>query len=285
MSKFNVGDKVRCLGKHHNIDPDFYPENGTVGEIIREVPNDNTQAYKVWWKAGSTSGDDRWWAYNDDIELVPAASAQKIVITTDGVTTLARLYDGKKVVRNAEAKCSPSDTFDLFAGAQLALDRLKANPAEPKPAAPGFSQERYDMAKRICHISDICISFENHERKHDCPFFKMDRGGMGCCHYAATHPETQKLMEDYLKAEAEPEKPKYYTGKVVCVKSGYPWWTVGKVYNIVNGTITANDGDKYRGYISAEDARHAGRRTNSEPFPGSDAGHNPDNEFIPFVEG
>ena len=216
MSKFNVGDKVRCLGKHHNIYPDFYPENGTVGEIIREVPNNNTQAYKVRWKAGSTSGDDRWWAYNDDIELVPAASAQKIVITTDGVTTTATLREGKRVIRTASAKCDPRDTFGYETGAKLAFNRLFTEVTEASP---------------------------------------------------------------------EPPKPKYYTGKVVCVKSGYPWWTVGKVYNIVNGTITANDGDKYRGYISAEDARHAGRRTNSEPFPGSDAGHNPDNEFIPFVEG
>ena len=47
----------------------------------------------------------------------------------------------------------------------------------------------------------------------------------------------------------------------------------------------ADDGDKYIGYISADDARHAGSAINGAPFPGSDAGHNPNNEFIPFVEG
>lgn len=95
-----------------------------------------------------------------------------------------------------------------------------------------------------------------------------------------------KLAFDRLFPETaqEPPKPKYYTGKVVCVKSGYPWWTVGKVYDIMDGTITADDGVKYRGYISAEDARHAGRTIGGAPFPGSDAGHNPNNEFIPFVE-
>lgn len=94
-----------------------------------------------------------------------------------------------------------------------------------------------------------------------------------------------RLFPEANEAASEPPKPKCYTGKVVCVKSGYPWWTVGKVYDIVDGTITADDGDKYRGYISAEDARHAGRTIDGAPFPGSDAGHNPDNEFIPFVEG
>ena len=93
-----------------------------------------------------------------------------------------------------------------------------------------------------------------------------------------------RLFPEVTETAPEPPKPKYYTGKVVCVKSGYPWWTVGKVYGIVDGTITANDGYKYCGYISAEDARHAGRTVGGAPFPGSDAGHNPDNEFIPFVE-
>ena len=61
-------------------------------------------------------------------------------------------------------------------------------------------------------------------------------------------------------------------------------WSLGKVYDIMDGTITADDGAKYSGYISAEDARHAGRTIGEAPFPGSDATHNPDNEFIPFVE-
>ena len=245
MSKFNIGDKVRCLGKHHNIEPRFYPENGTVGEIIGENLSSDAQTYKVRWEAGSTSGNDCWWAYNDDIELAPAASAQKIVITTDGVTTLARLYDGKKVVRNAEAKCSPPDTFDLFTGAQLALDRLKANPAEPKPAAPEFSRERFDMALRICLMGRCSASRSPASRKHDCPFYGIATPG-GCEKYAAAHPETQKLMEDYLKAEAEPEKPKYYNGKLVLVsKSDHSFtkdFTVGKVYQVTDGRISDDVG-------------------------------------------
>lgn len=48
----------------------------------------------------------------------------KIVITTDGKTTLARLFNEKGEVKRAEAKCSPSDTFDFETGAKIALDRL-----------------------------------------------------------------------------------------------------------------------------------------------------------------
>lgn len=60
----------------------------------------------------------------------------KIIITHDGTTTIARLYDGKKVMKSAEAKCAPSDAFDFTIGANLAydrlMDRLPATP--PKPA-------------------------------------------------------------------------------------------------------------------------------------------------------
>jgi len=49
---------------------------------------------------------------------------QKIVITTDGKTTLARLYEDNKVVKRAEAKCCPSDTFNFQTGAELAMSRV-----------------------------------------------------------------------------------------------------------------------------------------------------------------
>ena len=39
------------------------------------------------------------------------------------------------------------------------------------------------------------------------------------------------------------EKPKYYNGKVVCVKSGIPYdFTVGKVYTFENGVVKDNRG-------------------------------------------
>ena len=62
----------------------------------------------------------------------------------------------------------------------------------------------------------------------------------------------------------DPEKPKYYNGKMVCVENGgYGWWTVGKIYEYKDGVVTADDGDKYpkRGaepYRDTEDAKHPG---------------------------
>ena len=62
----------------------------------------------------------------------------------------------------------------------------------------------------------------------------------------------------------EPEKPKYYNGKMVCVENGgYSWWTVGKIYEYKDGIVTADDGCKYpkpglEPYRDAENAKHPG---------------------------
>jgi hypothetical protein len=62
----------------------------------------------------------------------------------------------------------------------------------------------------------------------------------------------------------DPEKPKYYNGKMVCVENGgFNWWTVGKIYEYKDGIVTADDGDKYpknrkEPYRDAEDAKHPG---------------------------
>lgn len=48
----------------------------------------------------------------------------KIVITTDGRITTAKLYRHGEPTLKAVATCSPEDTFDFAIGAKLALDRL-----------------------------------------------------------------------------------------------------------------------------------------------------------------
>lgn len=60
------------------------------------------------------------WVYPDCLELIH----NKIIITTDGKTTTARLYDGKNVIKTAKAECSPEDDFCFEVGAKLAFDRL-----------------------------------------------------------------------------------------------------------------------------------------------------------------
>lgn len=73
--------------------------------------------------------------------------------------------------------------------------------------------------------------------------------------------------------------PKAYNGRMICVESPYLWWTVGRIYEVVDGHITSNDGDVYppryeTPYCDAKDAKHAGSG-------GGDPRHNSRNLFLP----
>ena len=67
MSKFNVGDKVRYIGEDHREMPEFYPEIGTVGTVVKEGGEAD---WCIQWPKGSTSGKDYWYCDENDIELV-----------------------------------------------------------------------------------------------------------------------------------------------------------------------------------------------------------------------
>ena len=54
--------------------------------------------------------------------------------------------------------------------------------------------------------------------------------------------------------EEEPQPPKKYTHKVVCVESAVNWWTVGKIYDCKNGVLHDDDGsERNRGSIYSID--------------------------------
>lgn len=67
MSKFNVGDKVRYIGKDHIDCPEYYPTIGTIGTVVNE--GGDTDWY-IQWPKGSTSKEDCWYCDENDIELV-----------------------------------------------------------------------------------------------------------------------------------------------------------------------------------------------------------------------
>lgn len=66
LSKDMIGNKVRCTYKNGL----YYPEVGTIGTIVQYDSYDESHSYKVQWPKGSTIGDNRWWVYNDYIDLV-----------------------------------------------------------------------------------------------------------------------------------------------------------------------------------------------------------------------
>lgn len=53
-------------------------------------------------------------------------SKKKIIITNDGKVTKAKYFDNEKLMCTGVATCHEDDMFDVFKGAELALDRCKA---------------------------------------------------------------------------------------------------------------------------------------------------------------
>lgn len=122
------------------------------------------------------------------------------------------------------------------------MEYLPFEKPEEKPAAnpankyEGMSNEELDL--EMCVKKGACSATHSSHRKNDCPL----RGMESCDITDANRAEVIEylLAED---AEAEPE-PEYYNGKVVCVSSGDSWFTVGKMYEFVNGEVKDDEGCK-----------------------------------------
>lgn len=113
QSKFKVGDKVRAK----NDTPYLWTTDGWIGIV--------TSADEYRFSAeGKLPDNDTYNFRGLKYQHFDLVEDQKIVITTDGRVTKATMYEGKQKVKTAEAKCSPSDTFDFNYGASLALERL-----------------------------------------------------------------------------------------------------------------------------------------------------------------
>ena len=119
MGKYRVGDKVVFTeAEKHTVASRGYPPAGTIGTIAQEVRGDF-----IWiqWPKGSTSCDDKWIVHR---RWITPYRENKVIITTDGCTTTARMYEGENVVKEGVAECAPDDMFDFETGAKLAFERL-----------------------------------------------------------------------------------------------------------------------------------------------------------------
>ena len=156
--KYKVGDKVRIVSKWGK--GCFQSPNGEMDKWLGKIMTVRYVGIKLY-KMVEDIKDNEWggWVWSENC-IAGLARENKIVITSDGEKTLARLYDGNKIIKTATAKCSPDDNFDFETGATIAFDRL----------------------------------FDKHEK----------------------------------------EESKYFNGKAVCVKE-YPGFTVGRIYEFVNG--------------------------------------------------
>ena len=68
--EIKVGDIVRYIGKEHNTNPEVSPPVGTLGKVLRETRTPDSVLYFIQWEKGSTSDDDCWYQYPEEVELV-----------------------------------------------------------------------------------------------------------------------------------------------------------------------------------------------------------------------
>ena len=122
MAKFKVGDKAVSHSDDYGI-----TKTGWTG-IVTEITGDHWMQVRGKNRIGELSTFD---VKINDFDLV--SDDQKIVITTDGKTTTAAFYEGKKIVKKAKARCNPDDTFDFVIGAELAFDRLTDRDTKRQP--------------------------------------------------------------------------------------------------------------------------------------------------------
>ena len=156
--RFKVGDNVRVRkdlevgnryfmsdGKEHNsFVTDMAKFAGEIVTISRA-----TAQYKIKECEGYQWVD----------EMFEPINERKIVIITDGMETVAKLYDGKKIIKHATAKCSPDDEFNFETGAKIAFERLieetigEEKPIEKKPKLKIEVGKRY-MLKPYSDLTD-----------------------------------------------------------------------------------------------------------------------------------
>jgi len=249
-NKFKVGDMV--IGN----DPDRYSitKLGWIGKVTRVCDNDSICVYG----AGVSGKTRSEFNVNPKYFDLYKPNSEKIVITHDGKTTTATMYcdDGSK--KTATAKCAPEDTFDFKFGANLAMERLigkaetKVEPVvewrvvNRKPRVGDYIRLRTSGGFHFSEPGDILkvdslgsnalvrVYGRNHPRdtgdpNHDWPYIA----------------EEYEVVEKVTATEPKkPEPPKYYNGKVVCIKNRCDdrEFTVGKIYEIVDGQFTDNLG-------------------------------------------
>lgn len=156
-NKFNVGERYK-------VDYDAIPEAGNIIEITGIG-----KGYLIYYKTIKGKHDryydkfDERSNFADHLVLVTEQndSAKKIVITTDGKTTTAKMYDGKSCIKVSEARCCPSDTFDFQTGAEIAFNRLFG---EPKNEFDWNAFKSQNLAVIVTRetIKDFLSEAENH---------------------------------------------------------------------------------------------------------------------------
>ena len=138
--KYKVGDKVRIVSEWGK--GCCQSLNGKMDKWLGKIMTVRYVGITLY-KMVEDIEDNEWggWVWSENC-IAGLACENKIVITSDGEKTLARLYDGNKVIKTATAKCSPADKFSFETGAKIAFERLFDSEEKEEP--------KYFNGKAVC---------------------------------------------------------------------------------------------------------------------------------------
>nr|DAF83359.1 MAG TPA: hypothetical protein [Caudoviricetes sp.] len=188
--KYKVGDRVRIktglksqTRSGVRLNPKMRKWEGKV-MTIESVSND---LYRMLEDIGEPC-TGLGWAWGEDW-IEGRANDFKIVITTEGDSVLARLYEGKKVLEEAKATCSKDDKFVFGTGAQLAFDRLLGNEPKKEEWFTGKMVRVHDLTLADCSSKGKVYYFKDG--------YETDRNGRPCHDFHRYH-SAEEISIAYL---------------------------------------------------------------------------------------
>jgi hypothetical protein len=136
MAKYKVGDKVKIKTGVNLVYHDKNKWRGKVMTIRAVNPMSKGGCYYDMVEDAHEGLEGDGWAWSESV-IDGVVFTKKLIVTTDGETTTAKLIDGKQTIKTATAKCSKDDEFCFETGAQIAVDRLlRKRPIGKKPVEP-----------------------------------------------------------------------------------------------------------------------------------------------------
>lgn len=171
MAKYKIGDKVRIVSKRtaEHWNPKMDKWLGRVMTIRRDEVDYLTREHSGYRMEEDQSERISGWYWWDDMIAGlanPDRSSLIVEIQFDGNTTRAALIKDGREVKTAEARCSPSDTFDRGEGAKVAVNRLfaKKEKATEKPDLNGhmfivtgdchFSKHVFPIGEKVLRVAN-----------------------------------------------------------------------------------------------------------------------------------
>ncbi|MEA4919355.1 MAG: hypothetical protein VB078_00305 [Clostridiaceae bacterium] len=183
----------------------------------------------------------------------------KILITTDGTTTLARLYEGKKVIKSAKVKYNPADAstfpFAFTEGAGWAFEKLTGLTVEHRNKTENKPVEAKETVKLYCvkGVTPGRRLTKGQTYEADCDgYITYDNGDKSSCAYGSDQWKNAitSISSSLVPLVKRPAK----VGEYICiVNKGYhgPELVLGDIHcvtkEIRKGCITTDKNNTFCG--------------------------------------